>query len=148
MAGTEQVEEAWPERENRLMTLNLAWSALGILAALAIVVGSVLLVVYAVRRGLVHRDLDGTVATEDAEGTMPASAGGAAAPSRTLGLAGVTLLVAGIVLAVVGWITLPAGATTAGPGNPPTDCTQAWAGCPQATANPLATPGPLATPIP
>ena len=124
------------------MTLNPAWSALSILAALAIVTGSVLLVVYAIRRGLVHRDLDGTIAAEDPEGTMPAAAGGAAAPSRTLGLAGVTLLVAGIVLAVVGVITSPAGPTASAPGNPPTDCTQAWAGCPQPTANPEATPSP------
>ena len=28
------------------------------------------------------------------------------------------------------------------PANPPTDCAQAWAGCPQATANPQATPEP------
>jgi hypothetical protein len=125
------------------MTIDLGgWNAIGILAALAIVAGSILLVVYAVRRGLVNRDLDGTFAAEDAEGTMPAATGTAAAPSRTLGLAGVTLLVAGIALGVVGVLTAPAGPTTAEPGNPPTDCTQAWAGCPQPTANPEASPSP------
>ncbi len=121
------------------MTLTLGgWNAIGILAALAIVAGSILLVVYAVRRGLVNRELDGTVETEDAEGTMPAAAGTAAAPSRTLGLAGVTLLVAGIVLGAVGLLTSSPGPTADEPGNPPTDCAQAWNGCPEATAGPQA----------
>jgi hypothetical protein len=107
------------------LSLSPAWSALGILAALAIVVGSILLVAYAIRRGLVHRDLDGTIADEGSGGTIPAATGGAAAPSRAMGMAGVI-----------------------GPGNPPTDCAQSWAGCPQATANPQATPNTQATPNP
>ena len=121
------------------MTLDLGgWNAIGILAALAIVGGSILLVVYAVRRGLVNRDLDGTVAAEDPEATMPAATGTAASPSRTLGLAGVTLLVAGIVLGAVGWLTSSPGQTADEPGNPPTDCAQAWNGCPESTAGPQA----------
>jgi hypothetical protein len=118
------------------MTLS-PWSAVGMAAALAIVAGSVLLVVYAVRRGLVHRDLDGTIAEVGAEGTMPAAIGGAAAPSRSLGIAGVILLVAGVVLGVATFVAAGTSALPGfGPGNPPTDCAQAWAGCPQPTANP------------
>jgi hypothetical protein len=124
------------------MTIDIGRSAIAILATLAVVAGSILLVVYAVRRGLVHRDLDGTDATEGAEGTMPAGAGGAAAPSRTLGLAGVTLLVAGIALGAVGVVTSSGGLTSGAPGNAPTDCAQSWNGCPQATANPQVSPNP------
>lgn len=125
------------------MALDIGgWNGIGILAALAILAGGILLAVYAVRRGLVQRDLDGTIETEGAEGTLPASAGAAAAPSRRLGLAGVTLLAAGIVLGAVGVLTSPAGPTAAAPGNPPTDCAQAWAGCPQATVNPQGSPTP------
>jgi hypothetical protein len=125
------------------LSLAPAWSAIGILAVLAVVVGSTLLVVYAVRRGLVHRDLDGTDAAEDAEGMMPAAAGGAAAPSRAMGMAGVTLLVIGLGLGLATVLAGNPGALPGfGPGNPPTDCAQAWAGCPQPTANPQATPNP------
>ena len=124
------------------MTIDLGRSAIVILAALAIVVGGILLVVYAVRRGLVHGDLDGTDAADGADGTMPASPGGAAAPSRTVGLAGVTLLVAGIALGAVGVITSPSGSSGAGLGNPPSDCAPTWNGCPQATANPQVAPSP------
>jgi hypothetical protein len=122
------------------MTIDIGRSAIGILATLAIVAGSILLVVYAVRRGLVHRDLDGTIEEPGADGTMPAAAGAAAAPSRTLGLAGVTLLVAGIALGAIGVLTSTSGPTTAGPGNPPSDCAQGWNGCPQPTANPEVSP--------
>ncbi len=119
------------------MTLDLGgWNAFGIVAALAIAAGSILLVAYAVRRGLVHRDLDGTIATAGAEGTAPPAAGSPAAPSRTLGLAGVTLLVAGIALALVGFATSPADPAATGPGKAPADCAQSWDGCPQATPNP------------
>jgi fructose-specific phosphotransferase system IIC component len=114
------------------LSLAPAWSAIGILAVLAVVVGSTLLVVYAVRRGLVHRDLDGTDAAEDAEGT-----------SRAMGMAGVTLLVIGLGLGLATVLAGNPGALPGfGPGNPPTDCAQAWAGCPQPTANPQATPKP------
>lgn len=113
------------------------WSITGIVAAIAIVVGSVLLVVYAVRRGLVNRDLDGTIETEGPDGTMPADAGAAAEPSRALGLAGVIILVAGLALGLVNVVTGPtADSRATGPGNPPTDCAQSWSGCPQATPRP------------
>jgi len=125
------------------MTLGFGgWNAFGILAAVAIAAGSILLVSYALRRGLVHRDLDGTIAEEGSEGTMPAAVAAAPAPSRTLGLAGVTLLVAGIALALVGAVTASSDPTTTGPGKAPADCAQSWDGCPQATANPQATPNP------
>ena len=118
------------------MTLSPTWSALGILAALAIVVGSILLVVYAIRHGLVHRDLDGTIAVEGSEETMLA-AGRAAAPSRAMGMAGAIILIVGLGL---GLATVVAGSPGSlpglGPGNPPSDCAQSWDGCPQATANP------------
>ena len=130
------------QRETSRMTIDLGRSATAILAVLAIVAGSVLLVVYAVRRGLVHRDLDGTIEATGADGTMPATAGAAAAPSRTLGLAGVTLLVVGIALAAIGVLTSSNALTSAAPGNPPSDCAQAWNGCPQATANPQPSPNP------
>lgn len=113
------------------------WSITGILAALAIVVGSILLVVYAVRRGLVDRDLDGTIEAESPDGTMPAAAGAAAEPSRTLGLTGVIVLVAGLALGLVTVATGPTPDPSAsGPGIPPTDCAQSWSGCPQATPRP------------
>jgi len=119
------------------MTLGFGgWNAFGILAAIAIAAGSILLVVYALRRGLVHRDLDGTISEEGSEGTMPVAAAGAPGPARTLGLAGVTLLVAGIALALVGAVTTSPGDTSSGPGKAPTDCAQSWEGCPQATPNP------------
>ena len=137
MMATEPAGRPGTERELFAMTLGFgSWNAFGILAAVAIATGSILLVSYALRRGLVHRDLDGTIAEEGSEGTMPAAVAGAPAPSRTLGLAGVTLLVAGIALALIGAATTSSGSTSSGPGKAPTDCAQAWGGCPQATANP------------
>lgn len=137
MMATEPAGRPGTERETCVMTLDLGgWNAFGILAAIAIAAGSILLVVYAVRRGLVHRDLDGTLAEEGPEGTMPAAAAGPAAPSRTLGILGVTLLGAGIALALVGVVTAPSDPTATGPGKSPTDCAQSWDGCPQATPNP------------
>ena len=78
MMATEPAGRPGTERELCAMTLDLGgWNAFGILAAVAIAAGSILLVVYALRRGLVHRDLDGTIAEEGSEGTMPAAAAGA-----------------------------------------------------------------------
>jgi len=139
MMATEPAGRPGTERELCAMTLGFGgWNAFGILAAVAIAAGSILLVVYALRRGLVHRDLDGTIAEEGSEGTMPAAVAGppAPGPSRTLGLAGVTLLVAGIALALVGVVTTSSGPTSSDPGKAPTDCAQSWDGCPQATPNP------------
>lgn len=121
------------------MTLDVGtWSVTGTLAALAIAVGSILLVVYAVRRGLVHRDLDGTIAPEGPDGTMPPDPGRAAAPSRTLGLAGVALLVVGVAIGLLGILTGPApdGTSATGPGGVPADCARTWNGCPQTTPRP------------
>jgi len=140
--GAETAGRPGTERETCAMTLNFGGSsAIGLLAALAIVIGSVLLVVYAVRRGLVNRELDGTIEAEGPDGTMPADAdadaGAAAEPSRALGLAGVIILVAGLALGLVNVVTGPtAGSRATGPGNPPTDCAQSWSGCPQVTPRP------------
>ena len=49
-----------------------AWSPAGIAALAAIVAGIVLLVVYAVQRGLVHRELEG-METADVPGSEPNS---------------------------------------------------------------------------
>lgn len=107
------------------------WSAIGIVAAIAIVAGIVLLVAYAVRRGLVNRDLDGTIATEGTSGSTiePAADAGPrpAESSRLLGAAGATILAVGLVLglasAILGW-----GGSGGAAG-----CAQSWNGCPQVT---------------
>jgi hypothetical protein len=128
---------AGTEREMCAMTLNFGdWSALGLLAAIAIVIGSILLVAYAVRRGLFNRDLDGTIEAEGPDGTMPADAD-APAPSRTLGVAGVIVLLAGVGLGILGVVTGPGGGTSATvPLTDPNDCAQTWSGCPQVTPRP------------
>jgi hypothetical protein len=114
------------------------WSPAGIIALITIVAGIVLLVAYAVQRGLVHRELEGIETTAD-PGTAAAPA--VAAPprrSRTLGIVGATLLVIGLGLGAVAalgtWGT--GDATTGGPGLAPADCAQSWEGCPKATPNP------------
>lgn len=116
------------------------WNVTGIAAAIAIVAGVVLLIAYAARRGLVNRDLDGTIATEGASGsTLEPGAGptvGPAGSSRLLGAAGATVLTVGLVLglvsAILGW---GGSGGTAG-------CAQSWNGCPQVTpgAQPSAPP--------
>jgi hypothetical protein len=114
------------------------WSPAGIVALIAIVAGIVLLVAYAVQRGLVHRELEGIEAVAD-PGTEAAPTG-ATRPrrSRTLGMVGATLLVIGLGLGAVAalgtWGT--GDATTGGPGLAPADCAQSWDGCPKATPNP------------
>lgn len=116
------------------------WPATGVLAAVAIIAGIVLLVAYAVRRGLVHGDLPGTVETAAVPGDAPTPAGGAPGGSRTLGVAGAVILVAGLALglitAVAGWGT----SGTAGPSSGGTDCAQSWNGCPQTTLPPTSDP--------
>ncbi len=112
------------------------WPITGVLAAVAITVGVVLLVVYAVRRGLVHSDLPDTIATAEipTSGSSPI----AAAPQqlRTIGAAGALILVVGLALGVVtalgGW----GGASTTDGGG----CAQSWNGCPQVTAPASARP--------
>lgn len=116
------------------------WSILGIASAVLIAAGIVLLVVYAAQRGLVHRALDGVVATETAPVAVPAPLGVQARDrGRTLGAVGAAMLAVGLVLglltALLGWGG--AGSTSdTGPGAAPVDCAQSWSGCPQATPGP------------
>jgi hypothetical protein len=124
------------------MNLNLAgWSLTGLAAAILIVMGIALLVVYALRRGLHHRELDGTDAETGPEAEaggsdLPAGASPAPSMSSTMGAAGAVVLVLGLALGVIaatgGWGVQQAS----GPGTAPQDCAQAWNGCPQATVAP------------
>jgi len=113
------------------------WSILGIGAAVLIVAGVVLLIVYAAQRGLVHRELDGVVAAESVPGAAPAVRDRAA--GRTLGVLGALTLGVGLALglltAVTGWGTAT-DLSGSGPGGVPADCAQSWSGCPQATPLP------------
>jgi hypothetical protein len=118
------------------------WSPIGIAAFAAIVAGIVLLVVYAVQRGLVHHDLEG-IEVEPVPGAEPAdtpSTRGTAPArrSRTLGTLGATLLVAGLALGLISAASGWGGgdAATGGPGPAPQDCAQSWEGCPRATPAP------------
>lgn len=127
------------------MTESLGgWTAAGIVAAIAITAGIVLLVVYAVQRGLVARELDGTdeqaaamAADDPTMVTVPATRVPAARrrASRPLGAIGALLLVVGLGLGAVtalgAWGTN--GPNANGPGAVPADCAQTWNGCPKAT---------------
>jgi hypothetical protein len=125
------------------------WSPAGIVALITIVAGIVLLIAYAVQRGLVHRELEGIEAPSDGpadpgmptqEAPAPAAPAIAAPPrrSRTLGIVGAILLAVGLGLGAIAaagpWGT--GDATTGGPGLAPADCAQSWDGCPKATPNP------------
>lgn len=120
------------------MTMSFGgWSALGIAAAVAIVAGIVLLIAYAVERGLVHRELDGTVPEAGATGTLPAAH--AHGSGRTLGIVGTVALAVGLGLGLLAALTGWGGAGfrgMMGPGIGPVDCAQSWSGCPQATPRP------------
>lgn len=111
------------------------WPISGVLAAIAIVVGIALLVLYAVRRGLVHNDLPDTIATAEVPTAGPSPTGGTARQSRAMGAAGAAILVVGLALGLVtalgSW-----GGSAAGNGG----CAQSWNGCPQATAPATAKP--------
>lgn len=117
------------------------WSLLAIASAAAIVAGTLLLAAYALRRGIVHRELDGTIEPETDLRTVEAPPAGAAAmarpgDARILGTAGAVLLAVGLGLGLLGAITgwgSPGSSTTGGPGQAPVDCAQTWEGCPQAT---------------
>jgi hypothetical protein len=132
------------------MPLSLeGWSPLGIASAAAIVPGVVLLVVYAVRRGLVDRELDALDPEEPLDppegeplrtDRSAGHAGRRAAPrdgSRAMGTVGALLLAVGLAMgvltAIAGW---GGGGTATGPGLGPDDCAQSWGGCPQATLRP------------
>ena len=120
------------------------WSPAGIAALITIIAGIVLLVAYAVQRGLVHRELEGIEAPSDGPvdpGMPTREAPAPAVParrSRTLGMVGAALLVVGLALGAVAalgtWQT--GDATGGGPGLAPADCAQSWDGCPKATPNP------------
>jgi len=113
------------------------WSPLGIAAFVAIAAGIVLLVAYAVRRGLVHRELEGIEGTDTTDAVAPTSIAGSTRQYRSLGALGALLLVAGLALgimsAVGSWGT---DQTTGGPGIAPGDCAQSWDGCAKATPLP------------
>ena len=111
------------------------WSPIGIAALFTIIAGIVLLVVYAVQRGLVHRELEGIEETAVTGTETPAAPSAPLRRSRTLGSLGAALLVLGLALGVIsatgGW---GAVTTNGGPGAAP-NCAQAWGGCPKATPN-------------
>jgi len=113
------------------------WSPVGIAALISIVAGIVLLVAYAVQRGLVHRELEGIDATAVTGDQAPPPSPAPAPRSRTLGSLGAALLVLGLALGVISaagsWGT---GTANGGPGVAPDDCAQSWDGCPKATPNP------------
>jgi hypothetical protein len=112
-------------------------SPTGIAATIAIVAGVVLLVVYAMRRGLVHRELDGTLNRESSpDGVLERGPSKPAPSSRGFGAVGAALLAVGLVLALISVAAPKGGNGTSGPGASPNDCAQSWNGCPQATQNP------------
>lgn len=123
------------------MPLRLeGWSPAGIASAIAIVAGMALLVAYAVRRGLVHRELDALEPDPNVDlDPLAASRERTAARdgTRILGLAGAALLAIGLALgvlsAVTGW---GGGAIVDGTGGTPDDCAQSWSGCPHPTIAP------------
>jgi hypothetical protein len=114
------------------------WPLSGVLAAILIVVGVALLIVYAVRRGLVHDDLPDTVESAAVPTAGPAPVAESAQAPRKLGAAGALILVVGLGLGVVtalgGW----GGGGTGGGGT--SDCAQSWNGCPAVTAPPATSP--------
>lgn len=129
------------------MPLSLeGWSPAGIASATAIIAGLVLIAAYAVRRGLVHRELDALEPDPNVELDLVAagrSRTGARDGTRTLGLAGAGLLAVGLALgvatAVAGWGGATGGAGGqggAGSGGTSDDCAQSWTGCPHATVQP------------
>jgi hypothetical protein len=113
------------------------WPLSGVLAAILIVVGVAMLVLYAVRRGFMHGDLPDTIATDEVPTSGPAPAREAAGKPRTLGALGAFMLVIGLVL---GLFTAMSGWSGTGTGASSTDCAQSWNGCPQVTAPTTAKP--------
>jgi hypothetical protein len=102
------------------MTISAGWSILGVVS-------------YALQRGLVDRELDGTDASGDPDATPIIRA----PRGRTLGAAGAIVLAVGLGLGLLTALGNWAGATTGiGPGGGPENCAQSWIGCPQATPLP------------
>jgi hypothetical protein len=132
------------------MTDTSGWSPAGIVSLVAIAAGIVLLVVYAVRRGMFTRELDGTD-EEAARGAAddPTAIGAQATAraaqharhanaGRPLGILGAGLLVVGLALGIM----VATGTWGAGGSTPPSgtsgqqDCAAGWDGCPKATPQP------------
>jgi hypothetical protein len=135
------------------MTETSGWSPAGIISLIAIVAGIVLLVVYAVRRGMFHGELDGTDEEAVAQAAHDPTAAAAAArdgaaragqparranAGRPVGVLGAVLLVVGLGLGI-----MVATGTWGGAGaTPPSgtsgqqDCAAGWDGCPKATPQP------------
>jgi hypothetical protein len=120
------------------------WPLTGILAAIAIAVGIVLLIVYATRRGFVNRDLPDTIASAEVPTGGPAPVAEPPQRPRTLGAVGAAILIVGLAL---GLVTAVTGWGGAGSGTTGTDCAQSWNGCPQVTA-PAQSVEPLPTVVP
>jgi hypothetical protein len=114
------------------------WPVSGVLAAILIAVGIVLLVVYAVRRGLVHGDLPDTIASTEVPTSGPAPTSEPAQAPRARGAAGALILVVGLGLGVV--TALGGWGTGGSAGNGGSDCAQSWNGCPAVTAPPASSP--------
>jgi hypothetical protein len=121
---------------------SAGWSLIGILAAVAIVAGVVLLVAYAIGGGLVNRELDGTDADADADvGSAETSSrapgpAGARRRRRTMGTLGAAVLVLGLAMGTIAALGGWGSSTTGGPGVAPADCVQGWSGCPATTLKP------------
>ncbi len=115
------------------------WPLSGVLAAILIVVGIALLVVYAVRRGFMHRDLPDTIETAEVPTDGPAPGAEPAQQPRRLGAVGAVILLVGLGL---GLFTAASGWSGTGTGTNATDCAQSWNGCPQVTAPATSNPAP------
>lgn len=116
--------------------LFAGWSPVGIAALIALVAGVALLVIYAVQRGLVHRELEGIDAAPDPGTQAPARAPLPARRSRTLGMLGALLLVVGLGLGAAAAVGSWSAGDASGTGLPPDDCAQSWDGCPRSTIQP------------
>jgi hypothetical protein len=126
------------------MTDTSGWSIAGIASLVAIVAGIVLLVVYAVRRGMFTRELDGTdeeaaaLAADDPTADRTPAPGRRQHAGRPLGLLGAGLLAVGLALGImVATGTWGAGGTAPPAGASGQDeCAAGWEGCPKATVQP------------
>jgi hypothetical protein len=116
--------------------LFAGWSPIGIAALITLVAGIALLVVYAVQRGFVHRELEGIEAGPDPGTESPARPSMPARRSRTLGLLGALLLVVGLGLGAAAAVGTWSAGGASGAGLPPDDCAQSWDGCPKSTIKP------------
>ena len=107
------------------------WPLSGVLAAILIVAGIALLVLYAVRRGFMQGELPDTIATDEVPTSGPKPTRESAQKPRTLGALGAFLLVLGLVF---GLFTAFSGWGGTGTGASGANCAQSWDGCPQVTA--------------